>query len=165
MDDRQFMINFGAVIGALVVIGVIVFIISQLIPGGEPDVNDPIIEKMLEDRIKPVGDVYVGSVPPEAVAQAQPTQAQPVAAGGEAAPADGKKVYNAVCLACHTTGAAGAPKLGDKAAWAKYLSKSMDEVYTGAIKGRGGMPAKGGRADLTDEQVKAAVDYLVESVQ
>ena len=164
MDDRQFMINFGAVIGALTVIGVIVFIIAQLIPGGEPDKNDPIIEKMLEQRIKPVGDVYVGSVPPEAVAQAQPAQAQP--AGAEAAaPADGKKVYNSVCMACHTTGAANAPKLGDKAAWAKYLGKSMNEVYSGAIKGRGGMPAKGGRADLTDEQVKAAVDYLVESVQ
>ena len=160
MDDRQFMINFGAVIGALTVIGVIVFIIAQLVPGGEPDANDPIIEKMLEKRIQPVGEVYVGSVPPEAVAQAQP-----VAAGGEAAPADGKKVYNSVCLACHTTGAAGAPKLGDKAAWAKYLGKSMNEVYASAIKGKGGMPAKGGRADLSDEQVKAAVDYLVEAVQ
>lgn len=78
----------------------------------------------------------------------------------QASAADGKAVYDATCAACHTTGAAGAPKLGDKAAWAPRLG-DMAGMKAAAIKGKGVMPAKGGNSALSDADVNAAVDYMV----
>lgn len=84
---------------------------------------------------------------------------------GSVAQADGQKTYQAACFACHGTGAAGAPKLGDKAAWKSRIAQGMDKLNEHAIKGfkgsTGFMPAKGGRADLSDADVKAAVAYMV----
>lgn len=83
------------------------------------------------------------------------------------AQADGKATYDMACAACHASGAAGAPKVGDKAAWADRIAAGNDAMYTNAIKGfqgkAGFMPAKGGRADLSDDAVKAAVDHMVAS--
>ena len=79
--------------------------------------------------------------------------------------ADGKATYTQACFACHGTGAAGAPKLGDKAAWKDRVAKGAATLHDHAIKGfkgeKGVMPAKGGRADLSDDAVKAAVDYMM----
>ena len=78
---------------------------------------------------------------------------------------DGKKIYDQACFACHNTGAANAPKIGDKAEWKARIAKGNDTLYQNAIKGggfgKGFMPAKGGRSDLSDAAVKAAVDYMV----
>jgi len=74
----------------------------------------------------------------------------------------GKTVYNKTCFACHKLGLAGAPKIGDKAAWAPRIADGEEELVTNAIKGTGAMPAKGGNAKLTDAEVRAAVDYMVE---
>lgn len=92
------------------------------------------------------------------------------ASGSAAAPAvaiasnsaKGKEVYDAACLACHMSGAAGAPKVGDKADWSGRLAQGMDALYSGAINGKGAMPPKGGRLDIADADIKAAVDYMVE---
>lgn len=79
---------------------------------------------------------------------------------------EGESTYKAACFACHGTGAAGAPKLGDKAAWASRIAQGMDTLYDHSIKGykgkKGFMPAKGGRADLSDAAVKASVKYMVD---
>ena len=79
---------------------------------------------------------------------------------------EGQKTYQAACFACHGTGAAGAPKLGDKAAWKSRIAQGMGKLNDHAIKGfkgkTGFMPAKGGRADLSDDVVKAAVQYMVD---
>lgn len=84
---------------------------------------------------------------------------------GSLAHADGQKTYQAACFACHGTGAAGAPKLGDKAAWKARIAQGMDTLNKHAIEGfkgsTGFMPAKGGRADLSDADVKSAVEYMV----
>ena len=74
--------------------------------------------------------------------------------------ADGKSTYDTVCTACHSAGAAGAPKLGDKAAWAPRLKEGKDALYAAALKGKGAMPPKGGNTALPDDAVKAAVDYM-----
>jgi len=79
---------------------------------------------------------------------------------GQTLAADGKAVYDATCAACHSTGAAGAPKLGDKAAWAPRL-KDKAAMQAAAIKGKGVMPAKGGNSSLSDADVLAAVDYML----
>ena len=85
----------------------------------------------------------------------------PQATGG----AQGKKVYDTVCMACHATGVAGAPKFGDKAAWAPRIKSGTDALYTAALHGRGSMPAKGGNPALSDADVKAAVDYMVSAAK
>ena len=77
----------------------------------------------------------------------------------------GQKTFQAACFACHGTGAAGAPKIGDKAAWKDRIAQGMDTLATHAIKGYKGktgfMPPKGGRADISDADVKAAIAYMV----
>jgi cytochrome c5 len=77
----------------------------------------------------------------------------------------GQEVYVAVCSSCHDEGLAGAPKIGDKAAWAARLSEGMGLLYLHSLKGYHGkagvMPARGGRADLSVELVKKSVDYMV----
>lgn len=80
--------------------------------------------------------------------------------GGQAVAANGKAVYEASCAACHATGAAGAPKTGDKAVWAARL-KDTAALQTAALKGKGVMPPKGGNASLSDADVIAAVDYMI----
>ena len=71
------------------------------------------------------------------------------------------RTYRTACMACHASGAAGAPKTGDKAAWKARIAAGMDTMVTNAIKGKGAMPPKGGRPNLTDAQIKAVVKYMV----
>lgn len=81
--------------------------------------------------------------------------------------ANGEATYMKACMACHMTGAAGAPKLGDKAAWAPRIAKGMDALYNNSLNGIPGtaMAAKGGQKNLADADVKAAVDYMVSKSQ
>lgn len=85
------------------------------------------------------------------------------AATAQAEP-DGEAIYNQACMACHMTGAAGAPIKGDEVAWAERLEQGMDTLYAHSIDGIGAMPPKGGHANLSDEEVKAAVDFMLEPV-
>lgn len=77
----------------------------------------------------------------------------------------GQATYQKACFACHNTGAAGSPKLGDKAAWADRIKKGTATLEEHAIKGFKAMPPKGGRADLSDADVKAAVAYMIKNSQ
>jgi len=75
--------------------------------------------------------------------------------------ADGKAVYDKVCVACHSTGVANAPKFGDKAAWAPRAATGKDALLASVVKGKGAMPPKAGAADLKDDDIKAAIDYML----
>ena len=76
--------------------------------------------------------------------------------------AKGKEVYEKTCIACHSAGIAGAPKLGDAKDWAPRIKAGMATLYESAIKGKApAMPAKGGATDVPDADIKAAVDYMV----
>jgi cytochrome c5 len=81
------------------------------------------------------------------------------------AQADGAAIYNSSCAACHAQGVAGAPKFGDAAAWKDRIAQGNDTLYEHAIKGfqgkSGYMPPKGGFANLSDDEVKSAVDHMV----
>jgi len=77
-----------------------------------------------------------------------------------AGPQDPKAVYNGVCAACHASGAAGAPKTGDKGAWAPRIAQGKETLYKNAIGGKNAMPPKGGTS-LSDDEFKKVVDYLV----
>lgn len=96
-------------------------------------------------RIKPVASVALA----------------PAAAPAPRAPRTGDAVYAASCAACHGSGAAGAPKLGDQAAWRPRLAQGAETLYDHAIKGLRAMPARGACMDCSDADLKAAVDYLV----
>lgn len=78
---------------------------------------------------------------------------------------DGKAVFDKACMACHATGAAGAPVVGNAEQWASHIEKGTDTLYDHAINGFNAMPAKGGRTDLSDDEVKATVDYMVSESQ
>lgn len=92
------------------------------------------------------------------VARVEMQKAQPKSDGK---PRDGETVYKTVCTACHAGGLAGAPKTGDKAAWAPRIATGMDALLKSATNGKNAMPARGGAADLSDAELKAAVEYLV----
>jgi len=106
-----------------------------------------------------------------APATAAPAAAAPAAAAAAPAPVaapaaagKGKALYGTACLACHAAGVAGAPKLGDKAAWAPRLATGVDALTTSVIKGKGAMPPKGG-SSASDDELRAAVEYMVATVK
>ena len=105
-------------------------------------------------RLQPVGRVEFGPVMasgPAVVASA---------GAAKAGPADGKSIYNSVCMACHATGAANAPKLGDKAAWGPRIKSGAAAMLQSVIKGKGAMPPKAGTS-LSDAELRAAIDFMV----
>ena len=81
-------------------------------------------------------------------------------AGGDAADKSPDQLYQSACLACHTTGAAGAPKIGDAAAWESRLGKGLEALISSAINGIGAMPPRGG-SQLSDDQIRATIEYIL----
>lgn len=80
-------------------------------------------------------------------------------------PKDGPTIYNSVCGACHNTGVAGAPKIDDKAAWAPRIATGVEALYNSALNGKNAMPARGGAATLSDDEIKGTVDYMLSQVK
>src|SRR5690606_10546704 len=103
---------------------------------------------------------------PAAAAAAAEAPAPAAAPKAEAAvnPA-GEKLYKSTCFACHGTGVAGAPKFGDKAAWEPYIKTGGGAMVRVAIAGKGAMPPKGGAANASEEDIRAAVEYMVNAAQ
>jgi cytochrome c5 len=116
----------------------------------------------------PVADVaapVIAAVPAAPVTAAAPTPVTAAAPAPDAARlAAGEKIYNATCLACHGAAVLGAPKLGDKAAWGPRLAQGMDTLYANSQNGVRMMPARGGNASLTDDEMKSAVDFMVSKI-
>ena len=105
----------------------------------------------------------VAAAEPAAVpaAEAAPATAAPAPA---AASNVGKSIYDTTCMACHSSGVAGAPKFGDKAAWAPFIAKGMDDMVKKATQGVGAMPPKGG-STASDADFKAAIQYMVDAAK
>jgi len=156
----------------IVPIAVIAVLASLAFHSIRPDAT-AFSEEAVAKRLKPVGDVVVDpnapapevattpappGAPAVAASAAGPTAATAGAAGDAA---KGKTVYDASCVACHGAGIAGAPKTGDKAAWAPRLKQGVAALYESALKGKGAMPPKGGNPALSDADIKASVDFLV----
>jgi cytochrome c5 len=140
---------------------VIIVLVAQLVTGGlRIDPDDPrMSESAVASRIKPAGEVVLAGE--ATAAAAAPAAPAPTVAAAPVAKQDGKTVYEKACAMCHAAGVAGAPKSGDKAAWAARIAQGKETLYEHAIKGIRGMPAKGGNPALADDEVKGAVDVLV----
>jgi len=158
MTDRAFLKTFSGLLGALVALTVIIFVVAQMVSGSSKSKTKTAqtapASVEVAARIKPVGELVVAGAT--------------VVANGvipSAKAADGKGTYDKACMACHAAGVAGAPKLGDKAAWGPRIAQGNDTLYGHALKGfqgkKGFMPAKGGNTALSDADVKASVDYMV----
>ncbi len=143
------------VVLAFVVPIALIVLLSQLVTGSAKPARDN--DSAVLARIKPIGEIVLAGNEPAAAAAPAAGAAPAVAAG----PADGKKVYDTTCVACHAVGAAGAPKFADKEAWAPRIKTGMDALYASVLKGKNAMPPKGGNAGLSDAEIKAAVDYMV----
>ena len=168
--DQKFFDMYSLVIGVLAAFALAIFVLamkmSDLTQGVYTRDADE-FQAAVEERIRPVGQVYL---PGEEQAAAAPTvetlpEPDPVATA-----MTGPQVYNVACNACHGNGVGGAPITGDVAEWAPRIAQGMDVLNDHAINGFDGdaitpMLAKGGRADLSDQEVIDAVAYMVEESQ
>lgn len=118
-------------------------------------------ETAMEDMSTPEPEA-AAEAPAEAM-NVTATASEEVAAAetAEAPAADGRQVYYTYCAVCHKTGLNAAPKYGNKALWAKRIAQGREVMYRNAIEGLRGMPPRGGIAGLSDEEVKAATDFMV----
>lgn len=126
----------------------------------------PVVEEPAPAPIEaaaPPAAAEPAAAPPAGGTSATPpaAAAETVAAAAPAKPIDGAAIAQGICTACHGSGMNGAPKLQNKIAWAPRIAQGRDTMYQHAIKGLRGMPPRGGNLSLSDDEVKAAVDYMV----
>ncbi len=139
------------------VLAVIFFSIAQNVVDTSTVAGDSASAAAVAERIKPVGEVNVAQAG-GAVAAAEPAAAPAAAASGE-------QVYNSACMACHSTGAAGAPKVGDQVAWAPRIAQGMDTLLKNASNGIRAMPPKGTCMTCSEADLKAAIEYMTAKSQ
>ena len=172
-QDTHFINMFSLVIGVLVAFAIVLFVVARSMGGrieGEQVKSMPDYYKSVASRVAPVQQEAVAGQN-NAALEIKPlagATAQAGGSGGAAMPTSGKELFDQTCSACHGAGVAGAPKAGDKAAWASHISKGLPTLYDHALHGftgtSGTMPAKGGRADVPDPMVEQAVNYMVSLV-
>ncbi|WP_133468185.1 c-type cytochrome [Paraglaciecola marina] len=106
-------------------------------------------EDDIKARIEPVGKVHIAGAKAEAASSG---------------PRSGADIYAKTCVACHSIGVLGAPKLQDAADWSPRLEKGFDTVWQNAINGIGGMPPKGTCNDCTDDEIKSAIEHMIDGI-
>lgn len=154
-QDNVFFGNFASLPAFLVAFAVMVYSVAHPVVAAADAGGNTLLTQAVEENIKPVGTVVVGD---EAAAAGTD-------AAAAAAPRSGEEVFNSACMACHATGAAGAPKVGDAAAWAPRIAQGMDTLVQHSVNGLRAMPPRGTCANCSDEDLKAAVTYMVERSQ
>lgn len=152
-QDSIFFKNFSLLLGFLVVLTVVLIFVGKMMHENLLGRDD-----MAQDRtaiaktLASVAQVNTGDV----VLAVEEDKGPAIAFDGST---DGKMIYDNVCMACHTSGLAGAPKL-EAADWTDRMAGGIDALVTSSINGKGAMPPRGGRADLSDEQMKAVIEYM-----
>jgi cytochrome c5 len=167
--DQLFLKRFSLIIAALTVLTIVLILGARALYLSAPTEPSPLAEQRLVERLRPAGAVYAGETGAAAMAAAAEAAAKAaagmVAYGGSV---DGKYIYDQLCGACHTSGAAGAPKLLS-AEWAARVPQGVETLVKHAIEGYQGaagvMPARGGNPSLNDEQVEASVRWMLDNLK
>ncbi len=177
-QDKAFFRNFTIVLIGLGVLMAAFMALGVMFGGINESSEDAALETMANTA--PVAKIQIQGDEPEAQTMGENTEiaaaeestameenTEVAATGGDDA---GKATYDSICVACHGSGIPGIPQLGDAAAWAPRIEQGNDTLYEHAISGYTGasgmpMPAKGGNPALSDDAVKAAVDYIIASSQ
>ena len=155
-EDDVFYREFGAILLFLIVFFLIALFVARSI-GATAFEAARMAPLEVEKRIQAIGQVAYG----EDGVMAEPEE-QPVTVA-VATLKSGEEVYQTACFACHATGAAGAPVLGNTAAWEPRVAQGMDTLIDHAVNGKGAlMPAKGGRPDFSDDEVIAGLEYMLQ---
>lgn len=166
--NNVFISNFSPVRNTLILFAL--FIAFPTMSFGSEDAD----RAAVLERIRPVADVYLSEAdmapakeaaveepaPPAAPAEEAPVEAAPAQAAAPGGGQDAETIYNSVCMACHTTGVLEAPKPGSPE-MAQRAEKGIDAMVEVAVNGLNAMPPRGGRADLSDEQIKAVVEFML----
>lgn len=155
MSDGKTSVLIGAVVAVLVAIAVIIGFAANI--ASDTVVHERSNQDVLltEDRVAPVGKTNLASNP-------NPDLGKVVVAEAPAEEFSAEGSYNTSCAACHASGVLGAPKTGAPGDWTARLAAGIETIYNNAINGKGGMPARGGTS-LTDDQIKAVVDYMLDN--
>jgi cytochrome c5 len=171
-QDTHFFNVFSLFIGLLVVIAICIFIFARAVGRTQDEAvrSEAAYSRDIASRIAPLSQEAVAGQDNSALAIKPQTTGSAGTAAVAAVPKNGKELFEQTCSVCHGQGIAGAPKAGDKAAWAPRIAEGKPTLYQHALNGyQGGpgggvMPPKGGRPDLPDDLVKQAVDYMVSMV-
>ena len=163
--DDIFWKQFGIIVLLLTVFGFAIYFLANRIGDiAFNDMQNP--ASAIASRIAPFGHSRIGD--PSQQTAVQQTEVIPTAATGgaggtatDSGALSGADVYSTTCFACHGTGAANAPKLGDMAAWEPRVAKGLEELVNSALIGKGLMPAKGGATHLSDADVRNAVEFML----
>ena len=154
-EEKRSVTNIGRIstilLGLVIGLSVVTAVVAE----------EKTVEMSVLDRIKPLGEVATSAAEAK---QASPIveEPAPVVASG---PMSAEQVFNTACMACHATGAAGAPKMGDSADWEPRIAQGMDVLFEHATKGFKAMPPRGGSAQLTDDEVRSAIIFMVDNSQ
>lgn len=169
--DQQFFDSFVLVLGILIGVAVALVITANIIARntvGRYALQDPLVQQQIDERIAPIGQVALLGAKELAAAQAAAAAAAAPKASGTKLTGD--EVFHQVCYACHAPpGAGGAPVVGDADMWDPRIAKGIPTLEQHALHGfqgeKGFMPPKGGRVDLSDQEIVSAVHYMVSQVQ
>jgi cytochrome c5 len=168
-QDTHFFNNFSMIIGLLVAIAILIMVFARMVAARtqiKEVYADPVYQSGVAERVKPLVRVAVAG---QNNAGMEMKGLATTGAIALAVPADGPALFDAVCKTCHEAGLVGAPKLTDRPNWAARIAQGKATLYKHALEGytgkAGSMPMKGGRTDLSDELIKAGVDYMVSKAQ
>jgi cytochrome c5 len=154
--DREFYKIFSIVMIFIIVLTILIAILSNVFASYSLHPSEQYkkeIQKRTDQRTKPVANINLASNP--TIKQETPIIT------ASSSKLSGEEVYNVVCMSCHTSGVAGAPVIGKSDQWAERIAQGKQSLYSNAINGIGVMPAKGGASNLSDDNIKAAVDYII----
>lgn len=166
--DQKIFEMYSLVFGVLLIVVLLIYVgvtrMSDMTQGIHPVDTDE-YRAAVAERLRPFGQVYLPGEEESAGELVVPEAEQP---DPVETMMSGPQVYNDACLVCHGAGVGGAPVLADADAWTARIAQGNDTLYLNAIEGYTGeagfMPAKGARVDLSDDEVRAAVDYMVGEV-
>lgn len=153
----------GSIIIFIILAAVTYLLLTLSVSAGKNTTSpESMAEADVAARIAPVAEATIGEAPAVVAAPVETVAVAEPAAGGDDI---GAGIVKQTCALCHKTGMMSSPKLGSAEDWAPRIEKGMDVLYDNAINGFNMMPARGSKASLTDDEVKAAVDTMVENAR